>query len=295
MPLEMRTLSLWELAHRLHDHDPNLSTKDVIPLPVQDTLRSLTYMLAYSELNISNEYGREFENLETIASLEEFWMPGELTTIEEVIEVGDGDSPTLIRGRLGKRAPDDPENPSYTLEEREQAYEAFLESRLRGFYELIDGFEEIYHYRRYDIQKLTFVHLTKEQFAKYCIIKQIPRPNFWYTEESFEHYKQYLITGGDLADAETPASLQDDLPLAEGELPKKASQLYRLLCRAIAQTLWDIDPTMTIEAMRRHHAMLYYGNSRKYPGEKTLRNWINDLDPRSPEERNGRPKKKSAP
>ncbi|WP_288373369.1 hypothetical protein [uncultured Marinobacter sp.] len=35
-------LSIWEVAHRWHDQDPNNSDPSALPLPVQDMLRTIT-------------------------------------------------------------------------------------------------------------------------------------------------------------------------------------------------------------------------------------------------------------
>ncbi|MCC5858609.1 MAG: hypothetical protein JJT90_10665 [Ectothiorhodospiraceae bacterium] len=93
-----------------------------------------------------------------------------------------------------------------------------------------------------------------------------------------------------------PEPLLDAMGMAPAEpageeVPTLQSQRDRELCRAIARTLWDEHPEMTIAAMTRHHAIRIYGNGKQYK-EPALRKWIKDLDPRPPGlKKGGRPRK----
>lgn len=64
MTLALHNLSLWELAHRWHGHDPHQSDDPrTMPLEVKDTLRNLAQEIAeeslYSTLLLSREAERE--------------------------------------------------------------------------------------------------------------------------------------------------------------------------------------------------------------------------------------------
>lgn len=100
-------------------------------------------------------------------------------------------------------------------------------------------------------------------------------------------------------DIEIPPELK---PLLELQDPEPAQeevhcgkqlrndQLDKQLCQAIAKTLWDIYPEMTIEDMKKHKAIQQHGNGRLYGGKNTLRGWLSEVDPRPPEKKTGRPK-----
>lgn len=72
----------------------------------------------------------------------------------------------------------------------------------------------------------------------------------------------------------------------------RASQLHKQLCQAIAKTLWDIQPDMTIEEMKNHPAIQEHGQGKSYTGKNTLRDWLSEVDPRPAERKRGAPKKK---
>lgn len=73
--------------------------------------------------------------------------------------------------------------------------------------------------------------------------------------------------------------------------PSQNSSLFdQSLCKAIAKTLWDIFPKMTIEAMTKHPAILKYGNGALYKGKNTLRDWLSPVAP-ADVKKPGRPKK----
>lgn len=74
----------------------------------------------------------------------------------------------------------------------------------------------------------------------------------------------HLVGGGRLIESE-PDDIEPPLIL-KSLLPV---QKDKLVCQAIAKTLWDIFPTMTITAMSQHTAVLEYGGGKLYPG-KTL-------------------------
>ena len=80
---------------------------------------------------------------------------------------------------------------------------------------------------------------------------------------------------------------------AQEEEPKKLlpQQIDKMMCQAVAKTLWDIDRTMTIKAMCEHPSILNYSGGKNY-AYKTLRGWFSSIDPREPDKKIGRPTKK---
>jgi hypothetical protein len=70
-------------------------------------------------------------------------------------------------------------------------------------------------------------------------------------------------------------------------------QLDKARCQALAQLLWEMEPTRTTANMATDKRILKYGNGSQY-GEKTLQAWLREVDPRAPEQKTGRPKKSAA-
>jgi len=94
-----------------------------------------------------------------------------------------------------------------------------------------------------------------------------------------EQQKYYLNQHNTMA-----AKKEDTAKLRENQIHKK-------LCQAIAKTLWDINPKMTITNMTKHHAIQEYGSGKYYNAEKTLHRWLSEVDPRDKAKKTGRPKK----
>lgn len=61
------------------------------------------------------------------------------------------------------------------------------------------------------------------------------------------------------------------------------------MCQAIAKTLWDIDPNLSIKDIRENKAIQQYGDGKLFDMETTLHRWISEVDPR--EVRRGRKRK----
>lgn len=74
----------------------------------------------------------------------------------------------------------------------------------------------------------------------------------------------------------------------EDEQNIKANKLHKSLCRAVAQTLWHLNPALTAEDIIKHHAILEFGAGKNYGGKNTIRDWIREVDPRPPEKKRGR-------
>jgi hypothetical protein len=64
----------------------------------------------------------------------------------------------------------------------------------------------------------------------------------------------------------------------------------KMICRAIARTLWFYFSEMKINQVCRHDAMIFFGNTLRYQGKDTIRDWIKDI---APSHTPGRPKKAS--
>lgn len=79
-------LSVWELAHRWHDQDPNTSNPTELPLPVQDTIRFLYKGLVDCEISVCNANGIELKNLSNALSYGNYLNQNPPSTDEDIEE-----------------------------------------------------------------------------------------------------------------------------------------------------------------------------------------------------------------
>jgi len=255
-------LSLWEVAHRWHDVDPNLTDPKALPLPVQDTLRFLTRHMARHELRSCSANGVENPTDEDVVEYEDY-VPATVRASgepeEDEVAAEDGDSAPNPTDAEPELYGDNPWDSDEVYDE----YEAYRTRRTRKHNAAIEGFERCFEGRIYDKGKLDSVYMSKWSLRKFCHRQGVALPTFWYTKEE--------------AEEPTPA-------------PKRPSQIDKQMCGAVAQTLWDIDPTLTIAAIIEHKAIQRFANGALY-GAKTLRDWVKEVDPRPPEAKRGRPKK----
>lgn len=145
-------LSIWEIAHRWHGYDPNISDPKKLPLDVQDKLRFLTRRMAYHDLATCSPRGAVYQN------------DSDIETLEEIISY-QVDPDSLSGG------------------ERQTIYENYLDHmdiKTRRHNEIIEGFELCFEQRVYDKSKLDHVYTTQYELAKLCAEFEISLPDFWY-------------------------------------------------------------------------------------------------------------------
>jgi hypothetical protein len=138
-------------------------------------------------------------------------------------------------------------------------------------------------YRKYDKKVLDSYFVDAEELFHYCLNSQsyianqgLDFPSFW----------------TDVVSAfNVPNSKPNDIePVQPQEQRLRPAQIDKLVCQAIARTLWGIYPTMTITAMTEHSSILEDGGGKLYKGKNTLRDWLSEVAP--PDVRKpGRPKK----
>jgi hypothetical protein len=68
-----------------------------------------------------------------------------------------------------------------------------------------------------------------------------------------------------------------DLPEETKRL--RSNQKAKLLSQAVAKTLWDIYPDMTIKDMCEHSSIQEYGGAKPYNKEKTVSRWLSEVAP----------------
>jgi len=59
----------------------------------------------------------------------------------------------------------------------------------------------------------------------------------------------------------------------------RSNQKAKLLCQAVAKTLWDIYPDMAVTDMCEHHAIQQYAGAKAYSKDKTVSRWLLEVAP----------------
>lgn len=119
---------------------------------------------------------------------------------------------------------------------------------------------------RFDCELLNSVFVLRENLLALCRKHGADAPSFW------------LMKGGQTA--------------GNKSIKLDERQEDRIRCRAIAQLLWDHDPSLTIVGIAAHPWIQRYGNAAQYRGRDTVRNWIRDLNPKPDGAKGGRPTKR---
>ena len=165
---------------------------------------------------------------------------------------------------------DDPDGEAYA------SWEAHYHKRLHRHNEAAENFPECFEQRKFDKELLSNRFTTDTALKDFCDRTGISLPAFWRNNPNV----QSLINN---------QTTKIDQPLKK----LRNDQVDKQLVQAIARTLWDIDPNLTIQALKEHPAVLKYGNGAQYT-PKTRHNWIKEVDPRPLEKKRGRPRKNSS-
>lgn len=118
----------------------------------------------------------------------------------------------------------------------------------------------------------------------YCLNSQPSEGGVVYVD--FPSCWSHLIPGSSHIEEE-PSNYE---PIQIKVQPLRPTQIDKLVCQAIAKTLWDIFPTMNITAMSEHPAILEHGGGKLYTGKNTLRDWVREVAPENVRNNPGRPK-----
>lgn len=142
-------------------------------------------------------------------------------------------------------------------------------------------------YRKYDKNALESYFIECENFFDYCLNEQAKHSNGLSVQLDFPSCWWPLIStrSSSVEESENP-----ETPQAQPKSPTlRPSNIHKLICQAIAKTLWDTHPEMTIVAMTEHKAILEHGSGKYYPGKNTLRDWLSEIAP-GDVKKPGRPK-----
>lgn len=142
-------------------------------------------------------------------------------------------------------------------------------------------------YRKYDKSALNAYFIEAGSLFDYCLDSQskeskslavnLDYPSCWSDFLEGNHLENEL-------DDSEPSQIQIQAQ------PIRPSQIDKQICQAIAKTLWDIYPKMTITAMTKHNAILNHGGGKLYTGKNTLRDWVREVAPDNVRNKPGRPK-----
>lgn len=224
-----RYLSIWEIAHRWRDINPDKTDPTDLPLNVQDTIRYICRGVLDGRLILFH------------------------LVVMSPVEINDG-SP--VRPRLW----------AFHLDELPPELEDSL-------------------YRKYDKEALDAYYIEAENLFDYCLYEQVESSTTGNNTMDFPscwlHLSGYTDSSSEPDDYEQPTEIT---PRA-----LRPQQIDKLLCQAIARTLWDEHPHMTIAAMTEHKAIQIYGGGKLYSGKNTLRDWLSEVAPEAVK-KPGRPK-----
>lgn len=118
--------------------------------------------------------------------------------------------------------------------------------------------------------KLAFVE--QYDYGNWCLKHKLPLPAFWFPDN---WQNDEIVPNNERSTVDKPRPAQSD----------------KGLCQAIAKTLWEVYPSMTIADMCKHSAIQRHGNGRLYQGQHTLRDWLSEVAPEDIKGKRGRPRK----
>lgn len=267
-------LSIWEIAHRWHDVDPASTDPKQLPLSVQDTLRALTFAVSQDQFHVMSSTGTEYDNYYDVPNRYDYIRE----RMAEALAVAEGAGADI--GVAGDEAQEnEPDN--VDVESLHTDFDRLLETRLRRHKEVVSKLYQCIDDGIFEKADFEQTHLGRKELLDYCLEEDLTPPSFWFTQKGIEQGMK----------------VREEMKVREDE-PERGRHadrdLDRELCRAIASTLWLLDPKLTIQAIIEHEAIQRFGNGRLYKGRDTIRSWIRDLDPRPGAKGGGRPRKKPA-
>jgi hypothetical protein len=275
MGIDEYCLSIWEIAHRWNQQDPDRSDPKNLSFDVQDSLRNLTKSLVRERFHVYNQNGVRYDLPSDLVKVSDY-IPHQLMKVTEEIDM-EGESyceKRLIFECMSFKEAGIEEG-SIDIEDE---YWAYYETRTRRFSEAVSDLDRCYKERIYEKKKLESIFLSKSEIYKYAKEEGLPTPKFW-------------LSDSDIKEFISAEKLSDPVKIFRGV--HEGRDIDRDLCRAIAVTFWEMDGDLTQAFIRDHPITRKYGNAALYKDPQTVTSWIADLDPRPKDKRRGRPKKKN--
>jgi hypothetical protein len=225
-----RYLSIWEIAHRWRDVNPDKSDPANLPLNIQDTIRYICKGVLNGELHLFD------------------------LCVEEI---------PASDNRLGVHS----EVRQYRVSKPPSELSESLS-------------------RTYDKKSLDAYFIEADNLFDYCLNSQPTERGVVHLD--FPSCWSHLLPGA--SDIEEAPDNFEPLKMQ----PLRPVQIDKLVCQAVAKTIWDIYPTMTITAMSEHTAILEHGGGKLYSGKNTLRDWVREVAPENVRNKPGRPEGKKS-
>lgn len=114
--------------------------------------------------------------------------------------------------------------------------------------------------------KLSKLYVRRREVMRLCQSEEIDPPTFWVKQRQPEITVKANITNR-----------------------PKEEETDRLLCQAIAATLWTLDPNIHPAHMAKSKVIQRYGQGRSYKDLNTIKKWIAEVDPLKNQRNSGRP------
>lgn len=283
--IETDHLSVWEVGHRWHDVDPNITDPKALPLAVQDTLRTITRLQYRHELPVCKPSGVVLKDQTTLVDFEHFVVPEFAQTKEtrsQAVDQATGETLETITLQVSE----DP-NSGLSEAERWDRYEEFTEHWLKRHTAAVERFPLCFDQRIFERATLEQVHIDRAGIRHLCERQALPLPAFWFSPAEIQEHDKNLRAAENPQEANELAGRINQARIDDFWSRLTSKQQHRLLCRAIASELWHMNPARSIADICRDDAILKLGGGRYYVKNDTLREWIKDLDPRPEESKKG--------
>lgn len=113
---------------------------------------------------------------------------------------------------------------------------------------------------------LSALFVRRSELLNLCKKEEIDPPDFWIKQRQPE-----TVTRANISNR------------------PKEEETDRLLCQAIAATLWSLDPNIHPTHMAKSKVIQRYGQGRSYKDLSTIKRWIAEVDPLKDQRKPGRP------
>lgn len=118
----------------------------------------------------------------------------------------------------------------------------------------------------FDKCRLSNLYVRRRELLNLCKADEIEPPDFWVKQRPPEATSKANVTNR-----------------------PKEEETDRLLCQAIAATLWSLDPNIHPTHLAKSKVIQRYGQGRSYKDLNTIKRWIAEVDPLKNSRKPGRP------
>lgn len=115
-------------------------------------------------------------------------------------------------------------------------------------------------------RKLSGFYVRRREILNLCKLEEIDPPAFWVKQRQPETITKANVTNR-----------------------PKDEETDRILCQAIAATLWTIDPNIHPTHLAKSKVIQRFGQGRSYKDLNTIKKWIAEVDPLKNQRKPGRP------